>query len=323
MCIGWAKWSSRWLSYSSCFTALVTVTLTASRQRWKLEIRNWRRAIPAQAPAVACICCVTLNKSFYLADYHFSHLKSWDDSKNSIYYLAIFCVFILFLFKIRNQNQESSTEIKTAALHRPHTSKPHLASNSSLLLVSVHFFPSECSQACMFMDHHCCLCSSQTEQLKQESLAHLLSDPSQREFNRPPIWTKENQNQFRPLFWHFPAVVSSCPGPCFLTIWEGEEAGRGSSGFWASGFSLGRQSTWFEMEGPGCSSQAAGAAEPWPLGSLYWSLPLPGSHLQILAASAMIPEKNLTLTGRNCWLIFRLTLTVPWIYCLQTMFLKC
>lgn len=200
MCLGWAKWSSRWLSYSSCFTALVTVTLTASRQRWKLKIKNWRRAIPAPAPAVTCICCVTLSKSFYLADYRFSHLKSWDDSKSSINYLAIFCVFIPFLFEIRSQTQEASTEIKTAALRRPHTSRPHLASNSSLLLVSMHFFPSDCSQACMFMDHQCCLCSSQTEQLKQESLAHLLSGPSQREFNRPRFEPKRTRINFDPYF---------------------------------------------------------------------------------------------------------------------------
>lgn len=100
------------------------------------------------------LCCVTLGKSFYLADYHFSHLKSWDDSKSSINYLAIFCVFIPFLFKIRSQTQEVSMEIKTAALRRLHTSRPHLASNSSLLLVSVHFCPSECSHACVFVDHH-------------------------------------------------------------------------------------------------------------------------------------------------------------------------
>lgn len=45
-----------------------------------------------------------------------------------------------------------------------------------------------------------CLCSLQTEQLKQESLTYLLSGPSQRKFNRPRFGPKRTRNIFDPYF---------------------------------------------------------------------------------------------------------------------------
>lgn len=146
------------------------------------------------------LCCVTLGKSFYLVDYHFSHLKSWDDSKSSINYLAIFCVFIPFLLEIRSQTRKHQWKSKQL-LCVGYTQADHILPATPVccwfLCISPH--QNVAMPACLWIIIGC-LRSLQTEQLKQENLTHLLSGPSQREFNRPRFGPKRTRINFDPYF---------------------------------------------------------------------------------------------------------------------------